>query len=199
MSPEPTTLLIEKLKAGDHEAARDLWRDYFPRLVALARQRLQAAPRRVADEEDVALSAFNSFCKGAEQGRFPDLGDRGDLWGLLVTITARKAADLANRNNALKRGGGRARGDSAVTPADGEGGFDELPGKGPTPDMAALLAEELQRLLDRLDDAEDNRLREIAVWKMEGYRIDEIAQRLGCSPPTVERRLRLIRTVLTGA
>ena len=35
---------------------------------------------RLADEEDVALSAFDSFCRGAEQGRFPRLDDRDDLW-----------------------------------------------------------------------------------------------------------------------
>jgi hypothetical protein len=61
---------------------------------------LRATSRRVADEEDVALSAFDSFCAGAERGRFPDLKDRDNLWALLVTITARKAADLAQHNQA---------------------------------------------------------------------------------------------------
>ena len=59
------------------------------------------------DEEDAALSAFNSFCDGAARGKFPQLADRDDLWRLLVVITARKAMAQANRNARLKRGGGR--------------------------------------------------------------------------------------------
>ena len=36
----------------------------------------------------MALSAFDSFCRGAEQGRFPDLNNRNDLWGMLVLAPA---------------------------------------------------------------------------------------------------------------
>src|SRR5262249_37281756 len=53
---------IGQLKAGDHAAAQELWNNYFHRLVGLARKKLEGAPRRAADEEDVALSAFTSFC-----------------------------------------------------------------------------------------------------------------------------------------
>ena len=62
---------LGRLRAGDPSAAQQLWQRYFQRLVGLARQKLRDVPRRVADEEDVALSAFDSFCRNAEQGRFP--------------------------------------------------------------------------------------------------------------------------------
>jgi DNA-directed RNA polymerase specialized sigma24 family protein len=39
----------------------------------------------------------------------------------------------------------------------------------------------------------------VALWKMEGYANEEIAAKLGCVPRTVERRLRLIRSVWTEA
>src|SRR3954452_5578865 len=85
------TRLIDALAGDDVDtAAAKLWQCYFDRLVRLAHARLRAAPRGAADEEDVALSAFNSVCRGAAQGRFPGLGDRRDLWRLLVTITVRK-------------------------------------------------------------------------------------------------------------
>nr|MCU0979177.1 ECF-type sigma factor [Pirellulaceae bacterium] len=45
-------------------------------------------------------------------------------------------------------------------------------------------------LLERLPDAD---LRTLAVAKLEGYANAEVAERLGCSMRTVERRLRLIR------
>jgi hypothetical protein len=111
---------IDRLKAGDSAAAQRLWEGYFQRLVALARGRLQGLPRRAADEEDVALSAFASFCRGVERGRFPQLQDREDLWKLLVVLTARKAAHLHRDERQQKRGGGAVRGESALLPAAGQ-------------------------------------------------------------------------------
>ncbi|MGA7497553.1 MAG: ECF-type sigma factor, partial [Isosphaeraceae bacterium] len=81
------------LRGGDLAAAQPLWERYFGRLVVLARGKLerQRHARAEADEEDAALSAFNSFCVGVAQGRFPQLADREDLWRILMTITVRKA------------------------------------------------------------------------------------------------------------
>ena len=185
---------VRELRAGNRAAAQRLWEGYFGRLVVLARQRLQGLPRRAADEEDVALSAFDSFCRGAEQGRFPQLSDRDDLWRLLVTLTVRKAHHLVRDQRAQKRGGGAVLGESALLGgADAGGpaaGLEEVIGREPTPEFAAEVAEECQRLLDRLPDEQ---LRTIAVWKMEGYTNEEIAQKLDCALATVERRLKVIR------
>jgi DNA-directed RNA polymerase specialized sigma24 family protein len=196
MSFESVTVWIAQLKAGDAVAAQRLWESYFPRLVGLARKRLRETPRRAADEEDVALSAFDSFCRGAEQGRFPRLTDRDNLWHLLVTITARKALQLVRHERRQKRGGGTVRGDSAFhatpeTPED-EAGLEQVVGPEPTPEFAAQMAEEYQQLLARLGEGD---LRQVAVWKMEGYGNEEIAAKLGCVPRTVERKVALIRTL----
>ena len=193
-TPGSVTALVERVKAGDHEAVRLLWQRYYPRLVGLARKKLQAAPRRVADEEDAALSAFKSFCRRAEQGQFPDLKDRDSLWALLVVLTARKAADLVKHLQREKRGGGKVHGDSALRTLDGgAGGFDGLESDDPTPEEAAILAEEVESLLARLRDPAH---RHVAVWKLEGYTNAEIARRQDCSLATVERRLAIIRRLL---
>jgi RNA polymerase sigma factor (sigma-70 family) len=184
------TFWIGQLKAGDEQAAQKLWDGYFAQLVNLARAKLRGAQRRVADEEDVALSAFDSLCRGAERQRFPKLDDRNDLWQLLVMITARKAIDLRQHENRQRRGGGLA----PVGPGHDEANLlEQIIGREPTPDFALQVIEESQHLLAGLDDAE---LRKIAVWKMEGYTNEEIAERLGVAPRTVERRLRLIRSLL---
>ena len=91
------SIWLEKVKHGDDEAARQLWDRYFPCLVRLAQKRLAGVPRRLEDEEDVALSAFESFCRAADQGRFPELHDRHSLWRLLSRIAHRKAVDLVRR------------------------------------------------------------------------------------------------------
>jgi DNA-directed RNA polymerase specialized sigma24 family protein len=181
---------IDRLKAGDAAAAQPLWNRYFEHLVRLAYQRLRGAPRAVADEEDVALSAFHSFCTAAEQGRFPQLNDRDDLWRLLVVITERKALNLVRDQTREKRGGGMVR---QEPPADGSApGLAEVPGPEPTPLFAALMAEECERLLEQL---EDRTLRAIAVEKMEGFDNDEIAARHSVARRTVERKLGLIRRI----
>src|SRR3712207_3756831 len=114
------THCIARLKAGDRDAAQPLWEGYCRRLVDLARARLRAAPRRAADEEDVALSAFDSFCRRAERGQFPRLADRDDLWQLLVVLTERKAIDLMRREGRKSRGQGRVASLSDESgPADG--------------------------------------------------------------------------------
>jgi DNA-directed RNA polymerase specialized sigma24 family protein len=181
-------------KAGDSQAIERLWQCYFERLVRLARQRLANAERRVADEEDVALSAFASFCTAAEAGRFPDLTDRHQLWRLLIKLTAQKAADQARRQRRLKRGGGEVRGESGVIQRDASGideGLAQVVGDTPTPEFAAMVADQCARLLDCLDD----NLRPLALAKLEDYTNQEIATQLRCSLTTVERGLRLIRKI----
>src|SRR5262245_46700845 len=179
---------------GDPAAAQRLWERYFHRLVGLARAKLQGQPRRAADEEDVALSAFASFCRAAEAGRFPHLDDRHNLWRLLVTLTERKAYNLARDERRQKRGGGAVLGEAGLLRPDDSapGGLEQFAGREPTPAFAAEVAEECRLLLGRLDNAD---LQAIAVWKMEGDTVSEIADRLGCALSTVERRLRLIRQI----
>ncbi len=196
MSPTGSvTRWIAALKSGDHAAAQKLWEGYFQRMVALARKKLKNARRRGADEEDVAVSAFASFCRGAAQGRFPQLRDRHNLWGLLLVITKRKAFDLLERERRKKRGGGAVRGESALIALSKSGsaprGMEQILGREPSPDVVADVTEQVRWLLGKLTDPQ---LRSIAVWKMEGYTSREIAAKLGCVTGTVERKLRLIRS-----
>jgi DNA-directed RNA polymerase specialized sigma24 family protein len=180
------THLIGMLKNGDRAAAQRLWEIYFGRLVGLARSRLRSVSRRVSDEEDVALSAFESFYRRAERDQFPKLEDRDDLWQLLFVLTVRKAINLERHEGRKSRGGGRVQ-----RLADLEGlDLDGILGAEPSPELAAQMTEECQRLLGRLGD---DTLRAVAVWKMEGYTNAEVAARLGCVEQTVERKLRLIR------
>lgn len=183
------TRWITALKGGQGSAAQPLWERYFDRLVRLARAKLEQGRRTGADEdeEDAALSAFGSFCAGVAHGKFPQLGDRDDLWRLLVVLTLRKAQAQARRRRRRKRGGdlpglGRAPDDQAA--------LERAVGSDPTPEFAALVAEEFRRLLDALGD---ENLRQVALRRMEGYTNDEIAAHLGCARRTVARRLVLIR------
>jgi hypothetical protein len=151
------TRWLGRLRAGGPAAARQLWERYFRRLVGLARKRLHGAARRATDEEDVALSAFDSFCRSAEQGRFPDLADRDGLWRLLV-VTDRKASNQREHATRQKRvpRGGNVLNEGALPPADSAGGspLARLPSREPTPEYAAQVAETWRRLFGLLRDPE---------------------------------------------
>jgi RNA polymerase sigma factor (sigma-70 family) len=178
-------------RVGDDAAAQALWERYWGRLVQLARQKLPAHVKRAFDEEDVAHSALRCFLRGMAQDRYPQLNDRHGLWNLLVVITARKARAYLTRQNRQKRGGGAVLGETAfVSPTDDAQGIDQVIGAEPSPEFAAQVAEECQRLLDQLDDAT---LKTIALLKMEGHTVDEIAAQLGSTKRTIERRLHIIR------
>jgi DNA-directed RNA polymerase specialized sigma24 family protein len=184
---------IDDLKEGEHAATGRLWDRYFDRLARLVRERLSAVPRTVADEEDIALSAFDSFFAGVERGRFPRLDDRDDLWGILFTIAMRKAADHAERQRRLKRGGGRIVDEAALAGAQGDGpAIDEFATAEPTPDVIVATTEEIRRLFGLLQDGS---LRRIALLKMEGHTNADIASQVDIALRSVERKLDRIRNL----
>jgi len=190
MSPdEPVTLWLNQLQAGDSAAAQKIWECYYRRLVRLARKNFRGVVPRLADEEDVASSALESFYRGAQNGRFPQLSDRDNLWRILVVLTARKAAHLLRHEQRQKRGG-RVK-IQAVDDGD-DALLQQLAAQDPTPQFAAQVADECRRLLERLVDPH---LKKGAVWKMEGYAHAQISAMLGCAPRSLERKLQLIRTI----
>ena len=189
-SQQSVTRWIDGLKAGDAEAAGQLWQRYFQRLVELARAKLRTAPRGAADEEDVALSAFKSLCLGAARDRFAQLEDRHDLWQLLAMITVRKVADQFAYEGRQKRGGGRTRDEAWLDNGGGQRGLEHVVSNEPSPEWIASMSEECDRLLALLPD---DSLREVALLKIQGYTQHEIAAKLGCARRTVARKLDVIR------
>jgi DNA-directed RNA polymerase specialized sigma24 family protein len=140
----------------------------------------------------VALSAFDSFVRATAAGRFPRLDDREDLWQVLLMLTARKVADLMEKETAAKRGSGRVASLSIL--AEDDVGFDPATTE-PNPADAAAMAEGFEEMLGLLSDED---LRRIAVWKLEGCTNEEIGTKLGKSVVTVERKLKRIRELFAA-
>jgi RNA polymerase sigma factor (sigma-70 family) len=194
---DSVTAWIGDLKDGQDSASRKIWERYFERLVRVASRQLGSAPRRIADEEDVAVSVFNTLCKGAAEGRFDKLQDRDDLWKLLTAIAGMKTVDQIRRQTAKKRGGEDVRGESIIAGAGASqiGGFDQFIHEEPTPEFLALMDEQQQAMFRALpDDSQRN----VARLRFEGYSNEEIAEQLGTSLRSVERKLKVIREIWTS-
>jgi RNA polymerase sigma factor (sigma-70 family) len=174
-SPGSVSRWIAALKEGDTAAAQPLWKRYYRQMVALARKMLRSTRRRVADEEDVVQNAFHSFFRAVAHGRFPQLDDRNSLRRLMVVITANKALRQLKHEQRKKRG----------NPVTDQTGSHPL-----AADLAAQVADDFRRLLELLND---ETLRQVAIWKMDGYSNHEIAEKLACSLRTVARKLEAIR------
>ncbi len=187
------TAWIQQLNDGAADAAQQLWIRYADRLTELARRKLGAAPKRIADEEDLAQSVFHLLCRGAQAGRLQNLRGRDDLWWWLLMTTRQRSVDYVRRETAQKRGGGRVQALNPGSPAgdsSGELAWNDVIGAAPTPEFLVMLQEQNERMLALL---RDDRLRSIAMWRMEGFTVSEIAARLAIGVRAVERKLRLIR------
>lgn len=187
---------IHLLQAGDQAGAQRLFERYFDQLVDRCQAKLAGRPPRAADGEDVAQQALASFFRRAEARQYPDLQDRDGLWKLLLAIASNKAKSLIRYEGREKRGGGKVVGENVIAAGRGAEGWnlDLEIGEEPTPEIVAGLADTLDEFERRLPS---KGLREIAQLKLAGYENAEIARQLHCSVATVERRLQLIRDLLS--
>src|SRR5438552_1028412 len=101
--------LVKKWRAGDEDAARQIYNRYVERLLGLARRRLGHKISSRVDPEDVLQSVFRTFFQRARAGRF-EVEDEDDLCKLLVQITVHKtlrkiAAETAAKRNPAKESG----------------------------------------------------------------------------------------------
>jgi RNA polymerase sigma factor (sigma-70 family) len=180
------TAWIGQVKSGEEEALGKLHGRYWPALVELARKRLKGVPRGALDEEDVAQQAFYSFYQTLKAGRVLRLSNRHDLLALLTHIVACTAVNQIDHEvGTQKRGGSRALDhlarDEAAPPVQWAAGT-------PTPLEQAILNDCYQHYMDGLPD----KLRGFAELYLAGFSHREVAERMGCSERTVERKIELV-------
>jgi RNA polymerase sigma factor (sigma-70 family) len=188
MTPTPSFAdLMQQLEAGDAEAADRVHKRYCLRLIGLARRELAGRLRAKVDPDDVVQSVFRTFFRRAAERQF-DLDGDGALWALLAEITLRKCGRWNRHFAARKRAGELA----AAPVADLESDDEPADPREPAPADAVLLLDLLDRLLRGLGEQE----RLVCEMRLQGYEIDEIARRVGCSKATVYRKRALLEARL---
>jgi RNA polymerase sigma factor (sigma-70 family) len=126
-----------------------------------------------------------------QEGQFPTLGDRDEIWRLLMEVAICKSANQLRDQNRLKRGGGKVSGESIFLRAESRdaSGLDGFVADQPSPELALQVVEEIERLFSLLDE----QAQQIVTCRVEGCTDAQTAEILGCSKATVERRLKVIR------
>ena len=201
MEPDASVTRLIRLLRDDDRAVRDMaasliWQRYFRDLLDLARKNLD---RRV--RQGPTRKTWFKACSraSARQGRGEfDLADRDELWRLLVTITLRKARNAARDHHRDRRDISREQTLSASADDDRscpDWALELMDASAPSPAEAAVLSEALERRLAALAVPE---LRQIALWRLEGYTNREIADQLDCTERSVERKLERIRSKWTS-
>jgi RNA polymerase sigma factor (sigma-70 family) len=185
---------IEQLKAGDEAALGKLHARYWPYLVNLARRKLGDAPRRATDEEDVAQQAFWGFYKSLRAGKLPQLTNRHQFLALLSHITGCQAANqIKHELGVQKRGEGAIKGESFLDVKATSGdiprrGLEQVADRDPSPEERILLEDCYRHYVSSLPE----HLRDYAELYLAGLTYREIADRLGCTERTVDRKMMLL-------
>jgi RNA polymerase sigma-70 factor (ECF subfamily) len=176
--------VMDRLRAGDDEAAREVYDRFARRLIALARRRFDRRLAHRVDPEDVVQSAFKSFFVRHHEGALR-LGDWDNLWGLLTLITLLKCAD---RVDYLRAGRRDVRCEATVA-AGQDPPWQLALDREPRPEEAAALAEAVEQLFRAVDDAD----RPILELSLQGYSAAEISLRVGRALRSVQRLREQIR------
>ena len=191
---EQEPLDFAALSDGDEQAIAQIVEQSMERLKQRISRRLPPGLRRHTDEDDVAQSVMNSFiCGVRDRERFKKLQDTNDLWQILGMLTKQKIAKHVRRNQAQKRGSGSLRGESIFYRPDQEGlapGLDGIANQLAGVSEEIVHSEDFDQLLQTLDN---DHLREIAVFKLDGFSHEEIAERMQMSVRSVGRKLDVIR------
>ena len=183
---------INKLSEGDKCAQEILFKKFFSRLISLAKSKMHEMNTVPRDEEDVAVSAFRSFCSGIEGGEF-SVDNEGELWAILFTITTRKACAERRRQYAEKRGGGKA----TIRQSDGEEDddvFEAVAGREPSPELAQAMADAADELLAIFENS--SKQRQVLEMKLQGYTVSEISKATGLTESNIHKHLKNIRNKL---
>lgn len=173
--------LMRRFRGGDAGAAAQLHDRYSRRMRGLAKRRLDPALAARVDVEDIVQSALGSFFRAASKGLY-EVPESGELWQLLAAITRHKLHHARARHLAAKRDARRT-----VAAADA---LDA------TAQLADQLAAELKLSIDEVLAAYNGIERRIVELRIEGYEIEQIADRVARSRRTVERVLQGFRSDL---
>jgi len=180
--------VIQRMRAGDQDAAALIFGRHLSRLVAMARTRNVASARGKEDPEDVVQSVYRSFLQADRTSPF-NLEDWDGLWAIMAVIMVRKCLDRREYWGAARRD---LRRESVPGLLDNGVPVREADPRSPTPLEIVAFQETLEQLGTLFRPEQGEIVRAI----LEGYDPATIAGRCGCSERTVARVAKRIKHLL---
>jgi RNA polymerase sigma-70 factor (ECF subfamily) len=183
---EQDRLLVQQLLAGDQDALRRFFDEYFDRLYRFAYARLRGD---AALAEDAAQNTLVRALRGLSGFR----GDAG-LFSWLATICRNEIADLVEKS---------ARIGAHTVSLDAEGGARDAAQAVAAPDSAsekALAAAERLRMIRQVLDELPGRYGEMLELKyIEEWDVERISQRVGLTFEATQSQLQRARLAFRSA
>lgn len=174
--------LLGRLRSGDDDAAHSLYMRYARRLLSLAHHKTSSELATRVDPEDIVQSVFRTFFRRASAGQY-DVPEGEELWKLLLVIALNKVRAQGNFHRAGRRDVSRTQ----ALPAEGDA----------KAQADEHLAEQiLQISIDEIVVQLPESSRQMIRMRIEGYTIQEIAEKLSRSKRTIERVLQGFRAEL---
>jgi RNA polymerase sigma-70 factor (ECF subfamily) len=186
--PDSTAGRVERLRAGDEQAAADLFARYAQQLTRIAEQHLSRKVAGREDGEDVVQSVFRTFFRRSAEGEFR-IDSAAQLWRLLVKITLLKARAKARFHTADKRNV------AAEAGADADAWVQAAVQREPGPEEAAALVDQIEALLCGLPPLYCH----VLDLRLQGHGVSEIAELLRVSRQTIYRALDLLQQRLAAS
>jgi RNA polymerase sigma-70 factor (ECF subfamily) len=175
------TTFVQRLRAGDEQAAVELVRHYEPLIRREVRLHLDQQLCRLFDSLDISQAVMLSFFVRSAAGQY-DLERPEQLLNLLLAMARNKLASAARREH-------RQRRDQRRSVSTGADALAQVTDPQPTPEEMVAGAEMLQRVRQRLSDEE----RQLVDLRGDGLSWEEIADRQGGTAQA--RRMQLARAI----
>lgn len=177
--------LLRRYKSGNSDAATALYVRYANRLQQIAHSQTDPRLSLHVDPEGIVQSVFRTFFRRVSDGHY-DVIESEELWKLFLVIALNKIRRNANHHRAAKRNVLKTRSLN-----------EELGEVGSPDDQMALetLRMTIHEILQNVPEAQ----RAVVVLRIEGYEVQEIADRVGRSKRSVERLLQDFRSQLKAS
>lgn len=171
--------LMERIRRGEAEAARELFERYGKAIQIVVRRRLHQRLRSQFDSLDFAQEAWASFFHLAPER--PVFKTPEQLMAFLTGIVRHKLSD-AYRQRFPSDDGEEGKGEDSAADLENQ------PARQPTPSRFAIVKEEWERILHD----KPPKVRQALEMLRQGYSRQEIAHSLGVNPKLIQRVLQTL-------
>jgi len=175
--------LLDRFRAGQDDAATQLYLRYAGRLRALAAKKTATDLKSRIDPDDIVQSVFRTFFRRVARGEY-SVPEGDELWKLFLVIALNKVRATGAFHHAAMR-------DTRQTTTGAE--IQNSVGQANDEEALATLRLTINDLLQGLPDSS----REVITMRIEGHDVNSISERTGRAKRSVERVLQEFRNALT--